>query len=297
MPVNKTLLNTKPWCLLGLTWLLIIVVCAAFTFTGNTNFDAARHEILFRKIGHEILLHSGDSTSRVLPVKKIAENEYQIRFENEFTFQTDSLVKIINSALAKDNLAGSYIVNVLNCIGKDVVYGYAISMIKKDNVVPCSGRKQPKGCYLIDLQFQHNAFTAWQKGWLAGGLAFIVFSGLLMAMPRKKSSAPAPAPATADEPLIIGHTLFDFKKRTLVFAGIITELTAKENKLLLIFAKSPNEIIERGRIQKEIWEDEGVIVGRSLDVFISKLRKKLESDASVRLTNIHGKGYKLEVGE
>jgi DNA-binding response OmpR family regulator len=75
----------------------------------------------------------------------------------------------------------------------------------------------------------------------------------------------------------------------------ITELTAKENKLLLIFARSPNAVIERTRLQKEIWEDEGVIVGRSLDMFISKLRKKLETDPSIQLINIHGKGYRLEV--
>jgi DNA-binding response OmpR family regulator len=79
------------------------------------------------------------------------------------------------------------------------------------------------------------------------------------------------------------------------FAGNTIELTAKENKLLLIFARSPNTVIERGRLQKEIWEDEGVIVGRSLDMFISKLRKKLEGDLSIQLINIHGKGYKLEV--
>jgi DNA-binding response OmpR family regulator len=48
-------------------------------------------------------------------------------------------------------------------------------------------------------------------------------------------------------------------------------------------------------LQKEIWEDEGIIVGRSLDVFISKLRKKLENDSAVKLVNIHGKGYKLEI--
>jgi DNA-binding response OmpR family regulator len=65
--------------------------------------------------------------------------------------------------------------------------------------------------------------------------------------------------------------------------------------LLLIFALSPNETIERTRLQKEIWEDEGVIVGRSLDMFISKLRKKLEFDPNINIVVIRGKGYKLEI--
>jgi DNA-binding response OmpR family regulator len=64
-----------------------------------------------------------------------------------------------------------------------------------------------------------------------------------------------------------------------------------------IFAQSPNQIIERSRLQKEIWEDEGVIVGRSLDMFISKLRKKLELDANINIVVIRSKGYKLEISE
>ena len=72
-------------------------------------------------------------------------------------------------------------------------------------------------------------------------------------------------------------------------------LTRTETRVLGIFALSPNEIIERSRLQKEIWEDEGVIVGRSLDMFISKLRKKLEPDPNIKIAVIRGKGYKLEI--
>jgi DNA-binding response OmpR family regulator len=54
-------------------------------------------------------------------------------------------------------------------------------------------------------------------------------------------------------------------------------------------------MVDRNTLQKEVWENEGVIVTRSLDMFVSKLRKKLSADTSVKLTNIPGKGYKLEV--
>jgi hypothetical protein len=81
----------------------------------NDDFDIARREVLLRRIGHELLLQSGDSTSRVLPVKKIAENEYQISFENELTFQTDFLVNTTRRLLAEDPLARDYVVNVIKC--------------------------------------------------------------------------------------------------------------------------------------------------------------------------------------
>jgi DNA-binding response OmpR family regulator len=77
--------------------------------------------------------------------------------------------------------------------------------------------------------------------------------------------------------------------------GETAELTKTENRVLRIFAAAPNEVVERSRLQKEIWEDEGVIVGRSLDMFISKLRKKLEWDPSLKIAVIRGKGYKLQI--
>lgn len=92
-----------------------------------------------------------------------------------------------------------------------------------------------------------------------------------------------------------GSVLFDAKNRKLIINGKTIDLTGTETRLLLIFALSPNETIERSRLQKEIWEDEGVIVGRSLDMFISKLRKKLELDPNIKIAVIRGKGYRLEI--
>ncbi|GEP94306.1 hypothetical protein CCY01nite_05660 [Chitinophaga cymbidii] len=89
--------------------------------------------------------------------------------------------------------------------------------------------------------------------------------------------------------------MFNAQERQLVINKNTIDLTGTEARLLLIFASSPNQTIERSRLQKEIWEDEGVIVGRSLDMFISKLRKKLEPDPNISIVVIRGKGYKLEI--
>ena len=67
--------------------------------------------------------------------------------------------------------------------------------------------------------------------------------------------------------------------------------------MLAIFADSPNQIIKRDELSKKVWEDNGVFVGRSLDTYISKLRKKLKEDSSIKITNIHGIGYSLEIKE
>jgi hypothetical protein len=275
--------------------------------TGNDDFDFARREILLRRIGHEILLQSGDSVSRVLPVKKIAGNEYQISFENPFTFQPDSLVHTTKRLLANDPLASDYVVNILNCGNSSVAYGYAISGNKKDDIIACLGRKQPKACYLISIKFQSAETNTAKNGYLLGSLALLAVMGYIFLRPAKprsvlpenQSAIPEDHPTGFQNPstsmFTLGSMSFDAETRKLMINEKTIELTKTETRVLRIFALSPNEAIERSRLQKEIWEDEGVIVGRSLDMFISKLRKKLEPDPTIKIAVIRGKGYKLEI--
>jgi hypothetical protein len=264
--------------------------------TGSDDFDFARREVLLRQIGHEILLQSGDSISRVLPVKKIAEDEYQISFENAFTFQPESLVNTTQRLLAKDPLAGDYVVNVVNCANASVTYGYAISKNKKDDIVACKGRKQPIACYMINIKFKPAGIITAKNGYILGSLTVLAFVGFIFlksVKPRK--TLPDLSDSQHTGIFSLGSMSFDAETRKLMINGKTVDLTRTETRVLRIFALSPNEAIERSRLQKEIWEDEGVIVGRSLDVFISKLRKKLEFDPNIKIAAIRGKGYKLEV--
>lgn len=290
-------LRTKAKYIIGLLCLLLLtIIYAPSALTTNSHFDLAKQEVLLRKVGHELLLQSKDSTSRVMPIKKISDHEYQIRFEKELTFQPDTLVQIIKRTLETGGLSNNYIVNVLNCAGPDVLFGYAIFKNEQNNIVPCTKREQPRGCYVINLKFQPTSITSLPRGYLIGGLSIFAFMGILIGSTfkiRKKRKIDIPDPV--NNQIQLGNTFFDVEKRQITHAGICTDLTPKENQILQILAHTPNAIIERNRLQKEIWEDEGVIVGRSLDVFISKLRKKLERDESIQLVNVHGKGYRLKV--
>jgi hypothetical protein len=293
MHFSRTLPYKRKYLVALILLSCISVICVAFTTNeSDDDFDIARREVLLRRIGHELLLQSGDSTSRVLPVKKIAENEYQIRFEKAFTFLPDSLVNTTRRLLAKDPFARDYVVKVLNCGSSSVAYGYAISKNKKDDIVACKGRKQPVACYMINVTFKPTGITTAKAGYLLGLplLAFVGFIFLRSAKPRNT----LPEPQHANR-FTLGAIVFDAKSRKLIIKGKATGLTATEARVLLIFALSPNETIERSRLQKEIWEDEGVVVGRSLDMFISKLRKKLELDPNINIVVIRGKGYKLEI--
>lgn len=295
MHVSQNLITGKRKYIFALILSLFIsVICVAFSMADGEDFDIARREVLLRRIGHELLLQSGDSTSRVLPVNKIAANEYQIRFENNLTFQPDSLVNTTRRLLAKDPLAGDYVVNVLNCSNASVAFAYAISKDEKNTIVACLGREQPAACYMINIKFEPKGTLIAKNGYLLGSLPFLAFVGFIFlrsAKPRK-----ALADLQSASIFSLGLVLFDAKNRKLIINENTIDLTGTETHLLLIFALSPNETIARSRLQKEIWEDEGVIVGRSLDMFISKLRKKLEFDPNVKIVVVRGKGYKLEIG-
>jgi hypothetical protein len=138
---------------------LVSLIGVALSMTKRDDFNTARREVLLRRIGHETLLQSGDSLSRVLPVEKISENEYQISFENDLSFQPDLLVNTTQRVLANDPLASDYVVKVLNCANGSVAYSYAIAKNKKDDIVACLGRKQPSACYLIQITFRSKGIS------------------------------------------------------------------------------------------------------------------------------------------
>jgi hypothetical protein len=294
--LKNSLKNNLALLLIFAVLLCVGIGSAAFNLLGNDQFERAKSELLFRKIGHDLLTYAGDSTSRVLPVTKINELEFKLKFANEFAFMPDSLVAIVNRSLAKNTIGKNYVVNVINCDRREVVFGYAIFERQKDNILPCTGRIQAKGCYEILIKFEKTEIGNLQKNYLLGGIPLLAIIGLIISRPYKRKNSSGGPDDASTEIFKIGNGLFNLKERQLIFGETITLLTLKEAKLLHIFVLSPNMVVPRNRLQKEIWEDEGVIVGRSLDMFISKLRKKLADDPSIQLTNVHGKGYKLEIG-
>ena len=91
----------------------------------------------------------------------------------------------------------------------------------------------------------------------------------------------------------IGRFQFDTQKQLLSIDGQQTKLTTKESELLGLLCAHANEILQRDFALKTIWIDDNYFNARSMDVYITKLRKHLKADESIEIINIHGKGYKL----
>jgi DNA-binding response OmpR family regulator len=95
----------------------------------------------------------------------------------------------------------------------------------------------------------------------------------------------------------IGKYKFDYKHQTLVIAGSQQKLTTKEAELLKLLCDNINDVLDRNYALKTIWNDDNYFNGRSMDVYIAKLRKYLKEDPAVEVINVHGKGFKLLVGK
>jgi len=91
----------------------------------------------------------------------------------------------------------------------------------------------------------------------------------------------------------IGGYIFDIKRQLLSFGDRGVTLTNKESGLLTLLAANANDILERNYALKKIWIDDNYFNARSMDVYITRLRKRLIEDNSIQIMNIHSKGYKL----
>lgn len=259
-------------------------------------------EVVLRNIGHQLLLHSKDSTSRVLPVTRLNEHTYRISFESTFGFTPDTLMRLVDQQLAKTNMPRDYLVSVNDCYQNKTVFAYEINA-RNGDLKPCKEREQEIGCYFIQIEFL--AEKHFNYSWLLAIVVPVAFIGFYLNRRQKqregkenREERPVPGNDKAAAPLLeyrqFGKFRFFDVKGILSLNDTLIELSEKEVKALSIFVSNPNQVVERDRLRKEIWEDEGVfVIDRNVDVLVSKLRKKLSGDLSVKIVNVHGKGYKF----
>lgn len=97
------------------------------------------------------------------------------------------------------------------------------------------------------------------------------------------------------EQMEVGQFILDYKNLELQNNGTIRPLTQKEADLLRLFIQNKNEVLKRPQILESLWGEDDYFMGRSLDVFISRLRKYLKADESLKIENIHGVGFRLKI--
>ena len=280
---------TRTIGLLHIVMLLLMVSCSQ---DEKTIINKKRVKVALRSVGSQLLISQNDSTSIVVPVIAITNNIYEISFENSITFDPITLNTIVAETFKKANLPEDYIVEVIQCGDKQVAYSYEMFRTQEKNIVSCGGRIVPKRCYTISLEFI-NVTTAKPNEAIFYLLVFLVLAFLFVVFYSKFYSFKR---ASVSHTIVrLGSFSFYPEEHKLVNETKDIPLSNKECELLAILIAKPNQIVKREELTKKVWEDNGVIVGRSLDTYISKLRKILKDDDTIKIVNIHGVGYKLEV--
>jgi len=285
--------------------LAIFFIASSFAKHADLDVRAKQTNIMVREIGHRLLLQAGDRTSPVLPVTETKEGTFQLRLRDNLVFNHDSLMALSQSLLTKTQFPSGYIVTVYNSTDGQIVYGFQINSATPD-ILACKGRIQPGGNYIIEFAFPDFSETTFNYpliGLVGGGILALSVIVLLIGRVKKPEIQLPPQEDNAVNEVIevptpalvaIGQFLFDVQHQRLLLGTEVIGLTDKECKVLELLSNNFGELTSRDTLM-QIWVDEGVIIGRSLDMFISKLRKKLSSDADLSITNVHGKGYKLEI--
>ena len=230
-------------------------------------------KVALRSVGHQLLLLENDSTSLVKPIEKTNATTYKLSFERSFQIDPEVLNATIDNVFKSKLNIHNYLVEVVDCTSNEVAYSYVTTAFKDEDIVPCSGRVLPNDCYTILVMLTEIP----EKTSSTKTIIFYILVTLVLAFLV----------------LVFYHFKFYPDQLILVKEAEEIQLSNKECELLALFVAKPNEVIKREELTKKVWEDNGVVVGRSLDTYISKLRKKLASDASIQLINVHGVGYKL----
>lgn len=272
--------------------LLFFVLISCISVSYSQSVFSKTVKVALRDSGNKLLLYVDNSTSLVLPVLKLDEDKYELSFENEISIIPDSLVNSINKSFKIANISRNYIVEVINCSTKEVEYSFQIKGNKEEDIIPCLGRNLSVNCYKIVVEFtSKKQATNFFIGYII--LSIVLIALILLLIKTRKTKAINLI--KTENYIIFGKYKFYVDQNKIIIDDLEIKLTTKESQILKIFIQNQNVTIKREQLIKEVWEDNGIVVGRSLDAFISKIRKKFEHDSSINIVNIHGVGYKLEV--
>lgn len=276
-------------------FMVFIHFAATSTTKVNQTQESENINLALRYVAHNIFMEICDSTTQIPPVKKLSEYSYSIKINK--TIPYNLLPNFIDQAIEDYNLPNKYSVSLSDCASDTIRLGF-ISEALGNGDIPCKSREQTSQCNVIKLTFVKEQEKSSVPIFYGIGLLSLGLLGIYLS--SKKTTDPIEEEIESEKQsedlnVKLGNSTFDLGNLSLNVNGIEKTITYRESKLLNLLISNPNIILKREDIQSQVWEEEGVIVGRSLDVFISRLRKILKDDDTLNIKNIHGVGYKLEV--
>jgi hypothetical protein len=302
-------MNKKINLKMGILAFFICICCGTlFAFLGHDETEeqqsSERINLALRRTAHLLLKQAGDSTSTIAPVKQTSEATYLVTLEHAFNY--DSLPIFLQNSLDLQEITRKYDVAVWNYNQFELLLGYSSFDFIQKKGIPCGGRLKSKPCLNFSVTFKDPSVSALNFRGLAIFLSILLVLAIATLAyfykeySNKKELFPPPIVANPNQKtdethlIHIGQTIFNTRNQTILMHHIEQKLTFQEAQLLQLFCQHKNELLERDFILKTVWGDEGVLITRSIDVFVSRLRQLLKPDTSLKIANVYNRGYRFE---
>lgn len=299
--------NIVLW-LAGVTAVLLLLVFTSVSSIPATEQGAVvsqdQKNVALRAIADALLKQNNDWISPIPPIRREGKNTYFIELEADVDYP--GLRATIDNILRQHDIQPNYVVSLLDESDDQVLLGFQAMAQDANGNYPCRERERSEGCYNLQLTFleaqaeplvnRQGQDQTWPpvKWVLLGLTCFLPFIWFSWSKTQHQEEKEEPLPDGWQQQN--ERTAFHLTNQLLKIEDKEMTLTYREAKLLNYFFQHTDQVMERERILEAVWEDEGIIVGRSLDVFVSRLRKKLKADPDLNIVNVHGVGYKLESG-
>ena len=264
----------------------------AIRFSGKVN-------LALRRTAHHLLVSNGDSTSMIPPVQQADASTFTVQLNGVFDYK--KLPKLLQQSLDLHEITRPYDVSILKCANGELQLGYNFLDLKQKGGVPCANRTREPDCYTLKVTFnpEPQKASAGINWWILPFGGVLAGLGYFVWKKKNRNVASGESGETVIQETVqknqFGNSFLDMPNLVLTSGSTSFNLTYREAKLLSLFVGNKNQVLERDFILKSVWEDEGIIVGRSVDVFVSRLRKMLSADLSVKISAVHGVGYRMEV--
>lgn len=317
------------------TYRFVFLIGFIFNFTFVYAYSKEQEiKLTLREVANDFLLQLGDSTSRILPISE-SNGRYEIQFDRTFSFLPGQLIFSVYTIFEKSKIKDNYLIEVEKCGTDEVAHSFEVNFNEENPYPACQERALPEDCYAfyftpmdslgnaikeqketphefeMDEEKENTAAKKTSNNIIYSSVFLVVIIGLYVFYRIKKYNIKnnlqqENARLNIDETnfisnsktdiIQIGKFQFNTKTLCLIHGDDSVELSVKESDLLVLLYSNKNKTLEREFILNKVWGDEGDYVGRTLDVFVSKLRKKLEADSDLKIINVRGVGYRFVVG-
>ncbi|MCI4671798.1 MAG: winged helix-turn-helix domain-containing protein [Bacteroidia bacterium] len=275
-----------------LCFLVLVTVSLAQSLSKpNEQLAKKQAQLAVRAIGDGLLSNAHDFHSPVLPVEEIGGGSLRLSFKDHIPINPDSLSGLAMKHLSSE-IAPRAIVHVLDVASKKLVYGFEINH-QDPKEIPCLGRNLPKSDYYVDVSFyEHKQPLLGLNAITFGILGLVLVSVALFRNLSIKEKTQKP---TVKATIQLKGIQFELDTNQILTKDKKIKLTNKEAQIFSILFENEGQLVSRDYLTQEVWLKEGVVTGRSLDMYISRLRKKLTGLSNVEILNQRGKGYTLKV--